>query len=143
MPADLVTGVVLALERCAKTDPPTDSDARMTDIGVAYYVRDHRGEAWFYIEDDHATMPCDPQPRVWQFPHWYDFPRDTEGEPLTTEDLRLALAWGEGAYKRHLERRPHHFNPHIEAELQGEEPAKLEAFARLRAALDALDKGGR
>ena len=81
--ADLVTGVVIVRQRCASTEPPADSDARMTNIGVAYYVRDHRGEAWFYIEDDHATMPCDPQPRV-----WFGFPRDTERETLTVMALK-------------------------------------------------------
>ena len=102
--------VVIVRKRDAKTDPPTDSNARMTDIGVAYYVRDHRGEAWFYIEDDHATMPCDPQPRV-----WFDFPRDTERETLTTDDIAWVLH-------------------EADQDLVGDS----EEAARLRAALDAL-----
>ena len=111
-----MTGVVIVRERCASKEPPADSDARMTNIGVAYYVRDHRGEAWFYIEDDHATMPCDPQPRV-----WFDFPRDADSR-FTVEDL------DDLAYHVLMQSDPMYWE------------AERAIAARLREALDALNK---
>ena len=129
-----MTGVVIVRERCAKTAPPTDSNARVTDIGVAYYVRDHRGAAWFYIEDDHATMPCGPQPRV-----WFDFPRDTEREKLTTDDLNTVIRWGKPAaedFYGNLRLQPEKYEAHVK--YAANRDACFASFARLRAALDAL-----
>ena len=122
--------VTLVVWRDASTDRPKDQNlAYVTDRGIGV-IHPDKG-VWI---DMAYLLPFDPQPTVWCDP------KPPGKGAATMGDLRLALAWGEGAYKRHIERRPRHFNPHIEAELQDEEPAKLKAFARLRAALDAASE---
>ena len=131
--------VTLVRWRRADTDPPEEhfdageamSVLRVRSDGIvvlAYYVED---DGWYPIYN--GTERLDDLTD-----DWAHSPQPPGDDAPTMGDLRLALAWGEGAYKRHIERRPRHFNPHIEAELQDEEPAKLKAFARLRAALDAF-----
>ena len=73
MPADLVTRVVFALERDAKTDPPACSrDLYITDLGLRVYDSEF---GW----GRQLVQPS------W----WYDL-RPTEGEPLTVDDLETA-----------------------------------------------------
>ena len=96
-----MTGVVIVRERCAKTDPPDDDGPYTfypTDKGVILYLGDG---VW-----GNGELPSEWQPSV-----WFDFPRDTERETLTTDDLRTLLTWA---------------------------PSRSPEAARLRAALDAL-----
>ena len=126
--ADLVTRVVFALERDAKTDPPERSGEYFpTDVGILLYDANRKswGE-WVEVTDE--FFPALPQPRV-----WYDFPRDTERETLTAEDLALVLAWAEEV-ARHTSI-PVLFGQEVSTGI-----TRLNiSTARLRAALDALN----
>jgi hypothetical protein len=82
-----VTRVVLALERCAETDPPRHVSKRrrvwrLTDEGWAEFWSGEDGAWWFGTDGD----VLDPQPSV-----WYDL-RPREGEPLTVEDVLAVLS---------------------------------------------------
>ena len=103
--------VLLALKRDAKTDPPEEGTWAMTDAGPLC-----RGaKCWFRGYNDPV-----PDPSV-----WFDFPRDTERETLTVEDLRRALYCLEDWLTAPLK--------------HGELPrSDLGTSARLRTALDAL-----
>ena len=108
--ADLVTGVVIVRERCAKTDPPpTFSDLVWTDQGPARYGWDDESP-W----QDHEGYELKPSV-------WYDL-RPSEGEPLTVEHLR-ELGEGFNALIADDDAAVAHWSP---------------ALARLRAAIDAI-----
>ena len=115
-----MTGVVIVRERCAKTDPPEVGGNHVTDQGCLYWNFD----GWLHDSDRIA----DPQPSV-----WFDFPRDTERETLTTEDVDLVCYWVETMSKviRGV-------NPGLAGPTEAQEYLSG-AVARLRAALDALD----
>ena len=78
-----MTRVVFALERNAKTDPPEGSGEYLpTDVGLLLY--DANRQSWGeWVEVTDEFFPALPQPSV-----WYDL-RPTDGEGLTTEDLRV------------------------------------------------------
>ena len=106
--------VVIVRKRDAKTNPPEVAGNHVTDQGCLYWNFD----GWLHDSDRIA----DPQP-LW----WYDL-RPTEGEGLTTEDLRavlhmLALDWDDWCK--------------LPAETQNYYNT---VSPRLRAALDALTK---
>ena len=118
--ADLVTRVVFALERNAKTDPPEYEGYVWTDQGPGAIHPDQG--IWV---DSHGR-PLSP---LW----WFDFPRDTERETLTEDDLRAAVECIE----------------HVALSLSGKQSfdeyrrnqrsrGLYARAARLRAALDAL-----
>ena len=92
----------------------------MTDAGPLC-----RGaKCWFRGYNDPV-----PDPSV-----WFDFPRDTERETLTTDDLVWAVG-AVDAMARRLDAEAHEYAPSAEYARQGREVS-----ARLRAALDALTK---
>ena len=81
-----------------------------------------------YVEDDHATMPCDPQPS-W----WYDLP-PTEGEGVTVDDAKYALR------RAIREAEDNSLMMHV-SDVNGDGEAFYARRARrLRTALDALTK---
>ena len=119
--------VVIVRKRDAKTDPPETDGPVLTDQGLARYggprwlPRDSgHGVAWWRLDlGGEQLWP----PPLW----WYDL-RPTEGEGLTTEDLRavlhmLALDWDDWCK--------------LPAETQNYYNT---VSPRLRAALDALTK---
>ena len=78
-----MTGVVIVRERCASKDPPERGSGYLpTDIGILLY--DANRQSWGeWVEVTDEFFPALPQPSV-----WYDL-RPTDGEGLTTEDLRV------------------------------------------------------
>ena len=119
-----MTGVVIVRERCAKTDPPEHEGYVWTDQGPARYqavdAREPKKRYWWFDVKPGQLVASESEPSV-----WYDFPRDTERETLTVEDLHemcnLAAAWSRG----------------------NRNPATQEinaVIARLRAAFDALER---
>ena len=123
--SDLVTGVVIVRERCAKTDPPEHEWDVLTDRGFAY----HGNGSWWRLDPNTCRdVRVAPQPSV-----WFDFPRDTERERLTVSDLSAAvnaLAVLAGQMKTLG------FADHETAAGLGS------ILARLRAAIEALDTKG-
>ena len=129
-----MTGVVIVRERCASKDPPDDDRAVWTNVGPLSFTDEHSDftpsrrykRLWVHTL---GGMPVTPQPSV-----WFDFPRDMEREALTEEDLRdirdaAVIGVNEmGGYP---------------GELPMYVARTARATERLRAALDALDKGGR
>ena len=118
--------VVLVRERCASEDPPDDDRAVWTNVGPLSFTDEHSDftpsrrykRLWVCTL---GGMPVTPQPSV-----WFDFPRDTERETLTTDDLRFALETLEAVASDDT-----HYD--MWASLDN-------VAARLRAALDALTK---
>ena len=106
-----MTRVVFALERCAKTGPPTVAGFHATDQGMCFWNFD----GWL----DYTDRIADPQP-LW----WYDL-RPPDGEGVTVDDLEetvtalvaLSVTLPSGYHRARAQ----------------------PIFARLRAALDALE----
>ena len=117
--ADLVTRVVFALERCAKTDPPpTFSDLVWTDQGPARYGWDDESP-W----QDHEGYELKPSV-------WYDL-RHADGEGVTVEDLRGVCYLADAGL---IAAKEMGVTPP-----DGWEPTE-EMLTRVRAALDALTR---
>ncbi len=105
-----MTRVVLALERCAKTDPPAPLRDVPTSQGQGYFYEG----TWYVAGDSYSREVMASQPSV-----WYDL-RPTEGEGVTVEDIKAVLVNAANCH------------PYAR-EAWG-------SIARLRAALDALNR---
>ena len=108
-----MTRVVIVRERCASEDPPTGQRVVWTDQGPGHY--NERLSRW-------GGNDLVGQPRV-----WFDFPRDTERATLTTGHIRVLAEAAEYVAAEHDSG-------------AGEDDLLVQAAARLRAALDALER---
>ena len=130
-----MTGVVIVRERCASEDPPAEGSIAWTSYGAPLvYMRwttfqdpsddDDEGVerlGWYTPDGTGGMAWAVPQPRV-----WFDFPRDTERETLTTGHIRVLTEAAEYVAAEHDSG-------------AGEDDLLVQAAARLRAALDALN----
>ena len=152
--------VVIVRKRDAKTDPPETDGPVLTDQGLARYggprglPRDSgHGVAWWRL--DLGGEQLWPPPSWWYDlrptanerlglgisggsppPKGFEIVRETEGEGLTVEDLDLICYWVETMSKVISG-----VNPGLAGPTEAQ-AALTSAVARLRAALDALNKEG-
>ena len=116
--------VTITRWRDAKDDTPKHAAPVWTDRGVGVWPLIDKPEWRPVYELSDGTERMDPQPR------WWCDPRAPGDDPLTTDDLRRALiaseAWGRTVNWLDTPGKQWH----------------EDALARLRAALDALTRGG-
>ena len=111
--------VTLLVWRDAKTDPPENGSIRTTDEGRAQYWDEDGEPGWYYGPDGDFL---DPQPR------WWCDPRPPGDDAPTLQDVANVTAAA-----TYLVRYVPSDDPNEVAEMAA-------SAARLRAALDALDR---